>query len=145
MSNKLVYDPLRRKEVALTPEEEVRQWFISVLHEELKVPMTMMMSEVSMKTGQVTGILRRTVKKEYRADILVYDRNLDPMLVVECKRPDIELTRDVLEQALRYCGILKVRYMVITNGKKSYFASSKDGRLVFLDKVPVYEEMIKDE
>lgn len=131
--------------MALTPEEEVRQWFISVLHEELKVPMTMMMSEVGMNCGQLTSILKGLRRKKYRADILVYDRSLDPLMVVECKRPDVELTREVLEQALRYCGVLQVRYMAVTNGHKSYFVASRDGKLVFLDKVPVYEELINNE
>jgi hypothetical protein len=60
-----VFDPLRRKEVALTPEEQVRQWCIGVLSGDLGVPLHMMMSEVGMKLGG----------KQFRADILVYDRH----------------------------------------------------------------------
>lgn len=143
MADLAIYDPLRKKKVALTPEEEVRQWFISVLHDELKVPMTLMMSEVGMKCGQLTGVISGVKQKEYRADILVYDRSLNPMLVVECKRPDVQLDRTVLEQALRYAELLNVRYIIITNGNSTYFAGSVDGKLRFLDKVPDYEEMLK--
>lgn len=143
MADLMVYDPLRKKKVKLTPEEEVRQWFISVLHEELKVPMTMMMSEVSMKTGQIIDVIRKEKRKEYRADILVYDRELNPMLVVECKRPDVQLSSIVLQQALRYAELLGVRFIIITNGNFSYFAGSIDGKLQFMDKVPTYEEMLK--
>lgn len=143
MAELTIYDPLRKKKVALTPEEEVRQWFISVLHNDLKVPMQLMMSEVGMKCGQLTGVISGIKQKEYRADILVYDRALNPMLVVECKRPDVKLTSAVLEQALRYAELLCVRYLIITNGNSTYFAGSVEGRLRFLDKVPEYEEMIK--
>ncbi len=145
MAELTIYDPLRKKRVALTPEEEVRQWFISVLHEELKVPMQLMMSEVGMKCGRITEVLNATRRKEYRADILVYDRSLNPLLVVECKRPDVKLTPDVLNQALRYAELLGVRYLSITNGNSTFFACSKDGKLHFTGKVPVYDEMIKDD
>lgn len=105
-----VWDPLRKKEVALTPEERVRQWFIGVLRDRLKVPEHMMMSEVSMRFGQ----------KPFRADILVYGRDTAPLLVVECKRPEVEMSREVLEQALKYNLVLDVKYIVITNGAKTF-------------------------
>ena len=75
---KQIWDPLRKKMVALTPEEGVRQWFISLLQSQMKVPVYMMMSEVAMKYGE--GVL----KKNFRADILVFDRKLKPLMVVEC-------------------------------------------------------------
>ena len=96
--------------VALTPEERVRQWFIGVLSERLGVPMHMMMSEVSMKFGD----------KAFRADILVYSRDASPLMVVECKREDVVMSREVLEQALRYNLALNVKYIVITNGLKTF-------------------------
>mgnify|MGYP000330779521 CR=1 FL=1 len=85
-----VWDPLRKKNVTLTPEERVRQWFITVLRDVMKVPMHMMMSEVGMKYGE------GTVKKEFRADIVVFDRRPGPMMIVECKRPDVEITEELL-------------------------------------------------
>ncbi len=105
-----VWDPLRKKMVALTPEERVRQWFIGVLKEQIRVPEHMMMSEASLKFG----------KKEYRADILVYGRDAAPVMVVECKREDVEMSREVLEQALRYNMVLDVKYIVITNGRHTF-------------------------
>ena len=105
-----VWDPLRKKMVALTPEEKVRQWFIGVLRDSAKVPVHMMMSEVALKFGD----------KPYRADILVYGRDTAPLMVVECKREDIQLDREVLEQALRYNLALGVKYIIITNGRKTF-------------------------
>lgn len=105
-----VWDPLRKKLVALTPEEKVRQWFIGVLRDSAQVPVHMMMSEVALKFGD----------KPYRADILVYGRDTAPLMVVECKREDIQLDREVLEQALRYNLALGVKYIIITNGQKTF-------------------------
>ncbi len=105
-----VWDPLRKKLVALTPEEKVRQWFIGVLRDSAQVPVHMMMSEVALKFGD----------KPYRADILVYGRDTAPLMVVECKREDVQLDREVLEQALRYNLALGVKYIIITNGRKTF-------------------------
>lgn len=138
MQEQYVRDPLRRKNVLLTPEERVRQWFISVLHNEAAVPMHMMMSEVGFRYG--TG----PVMKEFRADIVVYDRRPLPVMLVECKRPDTDLDETVAEQALRYDMVLNVKYMVITNGVRTYiYEKGCDGRAVSLGKLPGYEEMLK--
>ncbi len=137
MNDVQVWDPLRKKNVPLTPEERVRQWFITILRDTMSVPMHMMMSEVGMKFG--CG----PVKKEYRADIVVYDRTPAPVLVVECKRPDVELTKEVLEQALRYDMVMNVRYLALTNGRKTYFCRKEDdGRVTFLTAAPMYTQMI---
>ena len=128
-----IWDPLRKKDVALTPEEHVRQWFISVLSQQMKVPMHMMMSEVGFKLGD----------KQYRADILVYDRTTSPLMVVECKRPDVELTVEVLDQALRYNMVLNVKYMAITNGHKTFIFSKVDDKYQQIAQLPVYNEMVK--
>ncbi len=135
---KQIWDPLRKKMVALTPEEGVRQWFISLLQSQMKVPVYMMMSEVAMKYGE--GVL----KKNFRADILVFDRKLKPLMVVECKRPDVELTGNVIEQVLKYNMVLDVKYIVITNGTNSYICRRSGDRFEFIESSPVYEEMLKE-
>lgn len=132
VSSEYIWDPLRRKSVRNTPEEAVRQWFISVLHEGMKVPEHMMGSEVSLKVGQ----------KDYRADIVVYDRRAHPVMVVECKRPEVTLDQDVVDQALRYNQQLDVKYIAITNGPKTFiFLRQADG-WQFMEKAPLWEEMI---
>jgi hypothetical protein len=126
-----IWDPLSKKEVALTPEERVRQWFIGVLSQNVGVPMHLMMSEAGFKLGG----------KQFRADILVYDRKAQPLAVVECKRPEVELSAEVLDQAIRYNIVLNVKYIMITNGTSTYIAGREGERFVFLDKVPSYNEM----
>lgn len=133
MAEEHVWDPLRRKEVALTPEERVRQWFITVLRDELGVPPYEMMSEATLSYGG----------KVWRADIVVYRRNMSPAMVVECKRPDVELTREVLEQALRYNLVLDVNWIVITNGRKTLVFARNLNDFTRMDRLPVYGEICR--
>lgn len=126
-----VWDPLRKKMVALTPEEKVRQWFIGVLHSECGMPLHMMASEVSLQYGSE---LR---KKAFRADIVVWDRNLRPAVIVECKRPEVELSGEVLQQALRYNMVMGAPWVIITSGKATFVW--KDGRMV--QALPKYEDI----
>ena len=127
-----IWDPLRKKDVALTPEEHVRQWCIGILSGTMHVPLHMMMSEAGFRLGQ----------KQFRADILVYDRSAQPLMVVECKRPEVELTQEVLDQAIRYNMALDVRYMMITNGTRTFICVKKENGYMFMDKVPIYNEML---
>ena len=131
VESEYIWDPLRRKSVRNTPEEAVRQWFISVLHEGMQVPEHMMGSEVAFKHGA----------KDYRADILVYDRQAQPLMVVECKRPEQVLDQAVVDQALRYNNELNVRYIAVTNGNKTFiFERSADG-WEFMQRAPLWPEM----
>ena len=103
MESDYIWDPLRKKSVKNTPEEAVRQWFIGVLHEGMGVPEHMMGSEVSLNHAG----------KQYRADIIVWDRNAQPLMIVECKRPEVTLDQAVVDQALRY-----------NNGARTFFTSN---------------------
>jgi type I site-specific restriction endonuclease len=128
-----IWDPLRKKEVALTPEEKVRQWFISVLNNQMGVPMHMMMSEVGFKLGN----------KQLRADILVYGRDAGPLVVVECKRPDVVVDATVLEQAIRYNMVLAVDYIIVTNGNATYIFGKTEEGFKQVSQLPNYDQMTK--
>ena len=125
------YDPLRRKWVAATPEERVRQWFIRMLSHVAGVPETLMMSEVPMKYGQ----------KSWRADIVVYGSDGAPMAVVECKRPDVAISEAVAEQALRYSAVQHVAFIFLTNGKETYIYQRKEGGFEPAKTFPTYQQM----
>lgn len=127
-----VWDPLRKKNVTATPEERVRQWFIMQLHENFKVPFSMMMSEAGFLFGG----------KRYRADIIVYGRNGCPLAVVECKRPDVGISAAVAEQAMRYNSVLCVKFLILTNGNLTYIYTLENGVFVRCGHIPSYEEMI---
>jgi len=128
----LIWDPLRKKEVALTPEERVHQWCIGVLAGPMKVPMHMMMSEVGFRLGE----------KQFRADIIIYDRKALPLAVVECKRPEVVIDQDVLDQAVRYNMVLNVKYMIITNGTRTFICRKEGNGYSFISDVPDYNEML---
>ncbi len=130
-SVKTIWDPLRKKEVALTPEEQVRQWCIGVLAKDMEVPMHMMMSEVGFRLGG----------KQFRADVIVYDRSARPLIVVECKRPEVELTQEVLDQAIRYNMVLDVKLMIITNGTRTVMCRRTDEGYRFISDVPKYLDL----
>ena len=126
-----MWDPLRRKEVADTPEERVRQWFIGVLAD-AGCPMGLMGSEVQLKAGG----------KLLRADIVVYGRDGSPLAVTECKRPEVAITPEVAQQALRYHSVLAVSVICLTNGKNSYIYKRDGSAFVPMDHVPSYDEML---
>ncbi len=102
-----VFDPVRRRWVALTPEEWVRQCTIQRLHDEGGYPL-----EVIQVEGAITlnGMTRR-------CDIVVYQDG-QPWMIVECKKSDIPLTQKVCDQACRYNTVLRVPYLMLTNGKQ---------------------------
>ena len=127
-----LFDPLRHKRVPATLEERVRQWFIGELGNTFQVPLSMMNSEVSFTYGQ----------KNYRADILVFDRSGKPLATVECKRPEVALDAAVIEQAMRYNIVLNVRFLILTNGKSTYIYILKEGKFVPMDHIPSYEQML---
>ena len=81
--------------------------------------------------------------KQFRADLVIYDREARPVAVVECKRPEVELDKDVLDQAIRYNMVLNVRYIIITNGIRTYICRKGSERYEFIEYVPDYNEMIR--
>ena len=132
-STSQVFDPLRRRNVALTPEERVRQWFIGILSKEMCVPSHMMMSAVAIHLGG----------KKFRADILVYDRELKPLAVVECKRPEVALDEKVISQAMAYNMVLNVKYLIVTSGVSTHIFRRTEDSFEALDKVPDYQQMLE--
>lgn len=103
-----VFDPVRRRWVALTPEEQVRQQTLQLLHLHYGYPLELMQVEGSIA---VNGMTRR-------CDIVTYDTTGRPQMIVECKRPDVPLTQKVCDQACRYNTVLQVPYLYLTNGRQ---------------------------
>lgn len=125
---RLVFDPIRKKWLVLTPEEWVRQ---HVLHYLLLVkgyPKAYIAAEKNMQLGEL--------KKRF--DLLVYDRDHQPWLMVECKAMDIQLSEAVLHQVLRYNLAIPVPYLVITNGTQAMIYHRSEGKLSVLADFPVY-------
>ncbi|MDR2814426.1 MAG: type I restriction enzyme HsdR N-terminal domain-containing protein [Prevotellaceae bacterium] len=125
-----IFDPIRKKYVALTPEEQVRQKFICFLLHERNFPAGLMMVEHALK---VNGMNRR-------CDIVACSRSGAPLLLVECKAPSVRLGNDTFAQAARYNIALRVPYLAITNGAESYCCRVcfDTGSIEFLEDFPDY-------
>lgn len=126
-----VFDPLRRRQVVLTPEEEVRQKVLYLLVEHLKVPAGLVAVEYSLK---VNGL-------DKRADAVVFGQNGLPLMIVECKAPSVPLTEVVLDQAVRYHSALNPNYLLLTNGTSTYCFKAEGQKLRSMDHLPDYAEM----
>ncbi len=129
-----VFDIVRKKYVVLTPEEWVRQHMIHFLVNFRSVPVSLMAIEQTFKLE----------KLQKRFDIAVYSRQGEPVLLVECKAPEVPLSQRVVDQALRYNMKLHVKYLLISNGMKhaGYYADYQQNKLEVLDELPVYEQLI---
>lgn len=105
-----IFDDFRKKFVVLTPEEWVRQNFLMYLITELDFPKSLISVEAGLK-------LYQRVK---RTDIVVYNKQGSPVLIVECKAPEIKLNEKTFDQIVRYNMALQVNYMIVTNGLDHY-------------------------
>ena len=101
-----IFDRIRKKYVVLTPEEWVRQHVVFWLLDDYGVPE----GWIALERGLTVNGLRR------RTDVLVLNREAVPMILVECKAPQIPVNQAVVEQALRYNMEAGVRYLWLTNG-----------------------------
>jgi virulence-associated protein VagC len=132
--NEMILDPVRRKYVKLTPEEWVRQNFIQYLINEGKYPAGLLGIEVLFRFNK----LRR------RVDILVHNRTGEPVLIVECKSPDVKIDEVVFEQIVTYNMKFKVPYIVVTNGLHHYACKiyHEEMRFEYLLVIPLYEDLL---
>lgn len=128
-----IFDPARKKFVALTPEEWVRQHVIRFLLESGGYPLSLMGVEVPIELN--------TLKK--RVDILVHGRDGRPLLIVECKAPSVHITQATFDQAARYNLKAGASYFLLSNGHKHYCC--KVGGVgepyVFLKSLPAFSEI----
>ena len=121
-----IYDTIRRKWVVITPEEWVRQNFVSYLVKVKKYPATLIALEKEIRLGEMNK----------RFDILVYNSDHKPCLMVECKAMNVQLDETVLQQLLRYHISIPVDYLVITNGSQCYAWQKSENKLDVIRELP---------
>ncbi len=122
----VVFDPLRRQWVSLTPEEQVRQKMLYFLVETRKVAAGLIVVEYSIKVNNLPK----------RADIVVFNKLGEPQMIVECKAETVPITEKVLDQAIRYYSGLKVKYLTLTNGKTMFCYKVENGKLEAITEFP---------
>ena len=130
----MILDPIRRKYVKLTPEEWVRQNFVQYLINEGKYPAGLLGIEVFFRLN----------KLKRRIDILVHNRAGQPILIVECKAPEVKLDEVVFDQIATYNFKLKLPYLVVTNGLHHYACKfdHENMKFEYLLVIPVYEDIL---
>ena len=128
-----VFDHLRRKYVALTPEEWVRQQFVHYLIGQKDYPAECIGNEVSIS-------LNGTRK---RCDSVVFGREAEPLMIIEYKAPSVDITQQVFEQISRYNIKLRVRWLIVSNGLQHYCCriDYESGTYQFVEDIPTYNEI----
>lgn len=106
----MVFDAIRRCYVVLTPEEWVRRHVVEFLISHCNVPRLSITQEYHVDINSTAQ----------RADIVVFDRQAKPLILVECKAPDIKIDQSVIDQATRYNMVVEARYIILTNGMTHY-------------------------
>ena len=126
-----IFDNIRKKYLVLTPEEWVRQNFIEFLVQEKNYPKGLIEIEKGLKLNEL----------QKRVDVLVY-KNAQPLVLIECKAPSVNINQDVFEQIGRYNSHFKVPYLIVTNGV-SHYCAKIDFELksfTFLQDIPNFKE-----
>lgn len=139
-SQKCIFDPIREIFIVETPEEIIRQKFVRYLIEDLNVPKSKIEVEVPMTH------FKKGAKG--RADIVVYGENKDgfnvPIILIECKAPNVPLIDEVWFQAYKYDEILGAGFIIITNGNHTYGAvwNEEDEEYCFIEELPKYQQLL---
>lgn len=129
----VVFDTIRKRYVALTPEEWVRQHFVHFLIAHKGFPKALLANEVQLD-------LNGTKK---RCDTVLYNRDLSAKMIIEYKAPHVEITQEVFNQISRYNMVLKVDYLIVTNGINHYccLMDYTNQTYTFLTDIPSYEQI----
>lgn len=129
-----LFCPFRRKYVAATPEEAVRQTFLRALVEQYGYPQSLIGVEVPIAVG--AGV-------DKRCDAVVYSKTLQPLMLLEFKAEYVALTADVLDQAAVYNTTLHAPYLILANGKQTVVASVDSERQIkFLNYIPSWNQLL---
>ena len=129
----MVFDVLRRKFVALSPEEWVRQHFIHFLIHFKGYPAARMNNEILV-------LLNGTRK---RCDSVLYNEFAEPILMIEYKRPEVKITQEVFDQISRYNIEMKVRWLIVSNGLQHFccYVNYEEGTYHFLPDIPDFKDL----
>ncbi len=128
-----VFDQLRHRYVILTPEEWVRQNFVSFLATSRNYPLALMANEIS--------LIQNGIKR--RCDSIVADKNGNTIAIIEYKAPSINITQKVFDQIVRYNMVMKAKFLIVSNGLMHFCCKIDytDNSYSFLHDIPYYNEL----
>lgn len=132
---KLVFDLFRKRYVVLTPEEWVRQHFLHWLVNNMGYPKGRIAVETTLQYFRLSK----------RADAIVYGKAGNPLMIIECKAPEVQITQDVFDQVARYNMPFGVSTLAVTNGLLHYCCklNKEKESWEFLGSFPVYDQLIQ--
>lgn len=130
---KYIFDRIRKKYVAATPEEIVRQYFVAYLINDRGVPEGRIGNEISLN---LNGCRKR-------CDTVIYDNYGIPCAIIEYKAPEINITQEVFNQIARYNIIMRVGFLIVSNGIRHYCCrlDYESGKSIFMNHIPKYDEL----
>ncbi len=128
-----IFDVIRKKYVALTPEEWVRQHFVHYLIEHKGYPAALMANEMAITLNGMTR----------RCDSVLYDTKLQPKMIIEYKAATVPITQQVFQQICSYNFVLKVKWLIVSNGLQHYccYLHPETQQFTFVKGIPFYEEL----
>lgn len=129
-----IFDKVRKKFVALTPEEWVRQNMIEFLTQEKKYPLGRFANEITLN---INGMPKR-------CDSIFYDEKAQPLIVIEYKAASVDITQKTFDQIATYNLPLKVRYLIVSNGINHFFCkiNYQQRKYIFYKEIPSFEELM---
>ncbi len=126
-----IFDPIRKKYLVLTPEEWVRQHFLQFLIHHKSYPTSLIKMESGLKYHE----------RSKRTDLVVYNREMKPHLLVECKAPEVKISDKTFSQIANYFRQLPAKYMIVTNGMQQYCFRPDKEELVFEKEIPEFSDL----
>jgi hypothetical protein len=131
-SKTFLFDPLRKKWLVLQPEELVRQLIILYLIRERGYNSNRIKVEKGLKVNDLYK----------RCDVLIYNLAVEPLMLVECKAPQVKVNQETFRQIAHYNLPLRVPYLLVTNGIRTYCCRMdyETEDFEYLEEVPVYEK-----
>lgn len=126
-----VFDRLRKQYVRLTPEEKVRQAFISFLIEEKAYPEGLLANEVCIRLGDINR----------RCDSVLYNTRLEPVMILEYKAPSVTINQDTFDQIARYTMSLPASWLIISNGLQHFCFKKEEGGYSFVKEIPLFDQL----
>jgi hypothetical protein len=126
-----IFDPIRKKFLVLTPEEWVRQHFIQFLIHYKNYPASLIKAESGLKYHE----------RKKRTDLTVFNRKMEPLLLIECKAPDVKISNNTFSQITNYYSQFQAKYMIITNGMEHYCFRPNAKELVFEKEIPDFSDL----
>ena len=137
-----IFCEFRHRWVRLTPEEWVRQQLLHRLVEQLDYPASLIAVEVPLEK---LSIVNSQFSIKQRCDAVVYDRRMQPLMLIECKAETVPLTQKTLDQAVTYNRKLGVPWLVLHNGIQTITINCTSGNNTYITGLPRYTDLLRGE